>query len=115
MRYTFLFSGLLQGIWLLIDAFQLYRRVQDRFSQDELWDRALTRLGIQPESMAPLFFVLGVLWLFSTFANASGKTRMRPFAKALAIGTLWYAIPGTVLSVLHLASIRTLPATQERD
>lgn len=115
MRFTFLFSGIVQGAWLLVDAYQLFLHVPDRFSQDELWDRTLARLGVAAESMAPVFLALGLLWLFTTIAVASGWSRLRPLATALAIGTLWYAIPGTLISLIHLFAIRTLGAPVDQE
>ena len=68
------------------------------------WARVVSAVGIRPEStgMKVGFVVLGVLWLALAAGWAAGAGWARPAGIVLAIGTLWYLVPGTVISVLVL-------------
>ena len=64
----------------------------------------MSAVGIPPEStgMKVGFVVLGVLWLVLAAGLAAGAGWAWPAGIALAIGTLWYLVPGTVISGLVL-------------
>jgi hypothetical protein len=66
------------------------------------WARLVALVGIEPEStgMRLVFVVLGVLWLVLAAAVAVGRARRT--GMALAICTLWYLVPGTVISLCVL-------------
>jgi len=53
------------------------------------------------------FVVLGVLWLGLAAAVAAGAYRAWAFGVTLAVGTLWYLVPGTVISVAVLLLLLT--------
>lgn len=108
MRLTFLFSGFLEGIWMLIDGFQLMRASPNRFSNDELWNRLVRGAGIDPAGLGPLLLALGILWLLVTISVATNVRRARLAAVILGCASLWYAIPGTILALINLFALSTL-------
>jgi len=110
MRWTFIFAGVIEGIWMLIDALQLLRRSPGRFSSDELWSRTAVRLGLDPVNLVPVFLVLGILWIAVTVGIATRRLRDRRIAVILACVSLWYAIPGTVLALIFLFALWTIRA-----
>jgi hypothetical protein len=75
------------------------------------WARVVSGVGIAPESTAMKagFVLLGVLWLGLALGLATGASWAWPAGIALAVGTLWYLVPGTVLSVIVLVLLLTPP------
>jgi hypothetical protein len=108
MRWTLVFSGAIQGIWMLIDAFQLLRRVPDRFSTGEVWDRMVHKVGFDPFYVGPVLLVLGILWLLVTIALGTGRRRAYRPAIVIACASLWYALPGTVVAAIFLFALSTM-------
>ncbi len=108
MRWTLIFSGLVQGIWMLVDAFQLMRRSTARLSSGEVWDRLIQSIGLDPLHMGPVLLVLGILWLLVTLALASGMGRAYRPAIVIACASLWYALPGTIVAVIFLFALSTM-------
>ncbi len=109
MRWTFLISGCLQGVWMLTDAVRL---MGGRALGDEplgLWARIVQSAGIDPYRLGPLFMVGGAIWLFVTLAVTTGRRWAIRAAVVIAFASLWYAIPGTALSAIYLITLRTLP------
>jgi hypothetical protein len=68
------------------------------------WARIVRAMGIEPEStgMKAAFVVLGSAWLAAAAALALDLGWARPLGVVLAVGTLWYLVPGTALSVAVL-------------
>ena len=60
--------------------------------------------GIRPEStgMKIAFVVLGALWLVLAVGIALPASWAWWLGIVLAVGTLWYLLPGTVISILVL-------------
>ncbi len=108
MRWTFLFSGVLEGIWMIVDGFQLLLDSPRRFSSGETWNHLVVRVGLDPLQLGPLFLVLGVIWILVTMSVVTGMRRARTFAVILACASLWYAVPGTVLALINLFALKTL-------
>jgi hypothetical protein len=108
MRWTMIFSGLVQGIWMLVDAFQLLRHSPSRFSSGEVWDRLVHSIGLDPYRMGPLLLVLGILWLLVTVALALGRARAYRSAIVIACASLWYALPGTIVALIFLFALSTM-------
>ena len=108
MRWTLIFSGLAQGIWMLVDALQLMRRSATRFSSGEVWERLIQSIGLDPLQMGPVLLAFGILWLLVTLALASGMRRAYRPALVLACASLWYALPGTIVAVIFLYALSTM-------
>ena len=68
------------------------------------WARLVTAVSVPPESigMRVAFVVLGVLWLLLAGGLALQAGWAWPFGLVLGVGTLWYLVPGTVLSLVLL-------------
>jgi hypothetical protein len=73
------------------------------------WAGLVSAVGLQPEStlMKSAFVLLGALWLLLAAGIASGAGWAWPGGLALAAATLWYLVPGTVLSIAVLALLLT--------
>ena len=68
------------------------------------WARIVSAVGMPPEStgMKAGFVLLGTAWLVCAAGLAAGAAWSRWLGVALAVGTLWYLVPGTVISVAVL-------------
>ncbi len=73
------------------------------------WARLVTLAGVEPEStgMKTVFVLLGLLWLAVGAGVASGAPWSWAAGIAVAAATLWYLVPGTVISVAVLALLAT--------
>ena len=73
------------------------------------WARIVAAVGIRPEStgMKIAFVDLGGLWLVVAAGLALGEGWARIAGIAVAVGTLWYLVPGTVISVVVLVLLLT--------
>ena len=73
------------------------------------WAGLVSAVGLQPEStlMKSAFVLLGALWLLLAAGIAVGAGWAWPGGLALAAATLWYLVPGTVLSIAVLALLLT--------
>jgi hypothetical protein len=65
------------------------------------WARLVRAVGLEPEStgMKTTFVVLGASYLVASAAWALGAGWAKWLGLVLAVGTLWYLVPGTVISV----------------
>ena len=102
---------LLQGGYMLLDGCRalvvgtyITPSAGDHAGQLGPWARLVDAVGMEPESTAMklVFVVLGVLWLGLGLAVARRADSSWAGAIALAVGTLWYLVPGTVISVTVL-------------
>ncbi len=69
------------------------------------WAALVSAVGISPGSMAPVFVVLGALWLVAGVAflcRARGATAL---VIAVSVISLAYLVFGTVLSLIALALV----------
>jgi len=68
------------------------------------WAGLVERVGIPPGStgMKLAFVVLGVAWLAVAGGVATGAGWAFAAGVAVSVASLWYLVPGTVLSVLVL-------------
>jgi hypothetical protein len=68
------------------------------------WARIVRTVGIEPEStaMKAAFVVLGLAWLVAAAGLALDLGWAEALCVVLAVGTLWYLVPGTALSVAVL-------------
>lgn len=75
------------------------------------WARLVRAVGIAPEStgMKVALVVLGLLWLGVAAGVALGAAWAWPSGLVVAVATLWYLVPGTVISVAVLVLLLTPP------
>jgi len=78
------------------------------------WARLVDAVGVPAEStgMKVAFVVLGLLWLGLALGMATGSPWAWAAGLALAVCTLWYLVPGTVISVAVILLLLTPPARQ---
>ena len=61
------------------------------------------------------FVALGILWLGLGLAVALSADRAWVLGVTLAVGTLWYLVPGTVVSVVVLVLLLTPQVRRARS
>lgn len=78
------------------------------------WARIVRAVGVEPRStgMKAFFVFYGAAWLAVTAAFALGAGWSWVAMLALAIGSLWYLIPGTLLSAVIIALL-LVPSVRE--
>jgi len=115
MRWTFLISGCLQGVWMLTDAIRLMAGPMIGSGKEPLglWARLVAQIGIDPYRLGPFFLVFGAIWLFVTLAVVTGRRWAVRAAVVIAFASLWYLLPGAALSAIYLITLRTLPRRKE--
>jgi hypothetical protein len=107
---------LLQGGYMLLDGCRalvvgtyITPGSGDHAGQLGPWARLVAMVGVEPEStqMKLGFVVLGVLWLALGLVVAAGADWSGALGVPLAVGTLWYLVPGTVISLAVLVLLLT--------
>jgi hypothetical protein len=78
------------------------------------WARLVSAVGIAPESLGMKvgFVVLGALWLVLGVGVLTGSPWAWWAGLTLAVGTLWYLVPGTLISLAVLVLLLT-PALRD--
>lgn len=78
------------------------------------WAGVVRALGVEPRStgMKAFFVVFGAGWLAATVAFAFGVGWSWAAMLVLAIGSLWYLIPGTVISAAIIVLL-LVPSVRE--
>ena len=73
------------------------------------WARVVAGAGVPPEStgMKATFVVLGALWLVLSAGIAVDSPWAWAAGLVLAVATLWYLVPGTLISLLVLGLLLT--------
>lgn len=78
------------------------------------WARLVSAVGIEPRGtgLKVAFVVYGLVWLAVTVAFALEQGWAWVAMLALAIGSLWYLVPGTLLSAAMIVLL-LLPSVRE--
>lgn len=79
------------------------------------WARVVSALGVEPRStgMKAFFVAYGLVWLGVAAAFAFGRPSWSWWAMlGLAVGSVWYATVGTVVSIAVVALL-LVPAVRE--
>jgi uncharacterized membrane protein YjjP (DUF1212 family) len=94
---------LLQGGYMLFDG--MHRLLTGSYFGGRLgpWAVLVSAAGISPASMAPLFVVLGVLWLVGGVALLFRARWSTGLLIAVSAISLAYLVFGTILSLIALA------------
>ncbi|MCE7009612.1 hypothetical protein LWC34_43410 [Kibdelosporangium philippinense] len=107
-----------QGSYMLIDGTRalvtgsyITPSSGDHTGQLGPWARLVARVGINPESvgMKSTFVVLGLAWLAAAVGLAFEATWSWTAALIVAIASVWYLVPGTVISVITLVLLVATP------
>jgi len=101
----------LDGTRALVVGSYITPRSGEHTGQLGQWARLLSAVGIAPEATGTkaAFVVLGVLWLVVAAGVAAGAGWAWTAGLVLPVGTLWYLVPGTVLSVVVLLLLLSPP------
>lgn len=99
--------SLLAGGWMITDG--IHCMIRDKYIGPEKpgpWSAIFTSLGMNPFKIAPLFVLLGILWIaglaFLLLSSPPTSQKAWTFSIAVAIGSLWYFPVGTILSIAYI-------------
>lgn len=94
---------LLQGGYMLFDG--MHRLLTGNYFGGQLgpWAALVAAVGISPGSMAPVFVVLGIVWLVGGAAWLFRARWSTGLLIAVSAISLAYLVFGTVLSLIALA------------
>ena len=93
------------GAWLIFDGTR--KLVTSYYTGEQTiglgpWATIVSAIGVRPADMAfPLLF-LGILWIVNGVIILLGANTRYERAIAISIVTLFYAIPGTVVSIITI-------------
>jgi hypothetical protein len=93
---------LLQGGYMLFDG--MHRLLTGSYFGGQLgpWAALVSAVGINPASMAPVFVVLGALWLVGGVALPFRARWSTGLLIAVSVISLAYLVFGTILSLIAL-------------
>ncbi len=95
--------ALLDGGWMVFDGFHaIYAGRYFGPSEPGPWSDLVSRAGIDPYALGPLFVAMGLLWITGAGAVLSQRKWGWWLTVALAIGSLWYLVIGTVVASVYL-------------
>lgn len=121
MRYLIAALAGLQGGYMIVDGMRAmivgsYITPSSGQHAGQLgpWARLVEALGFSPDTLGIklTFVVLGLAWLTAGTAVAIPLPWAWTTMLVVAVASLWYAIPGTVISITVLALL-FLPAVRE--
>jgi uncharacterized membrane protein YphA (DoxX/SURF4 family) len=93
------------GAWLIFDGTR--KLVTGYYTGEQTiglgpWATIVSAIGVRPAEMAlPLLF-LGILWIANGIIVLLGSSTRYERAIAISIVTLFYAIPGTLVSIITI-------------
>ena len=97
--------SLILGAWLVFDGM---RKLLTGFYTGEQtiglgpWATIVSLIGVRPADMAFPFLFLGILWIVNGVIVLLGANTRHERAIAISIVTLFYAIPGTIVSIITI-------------
>jgi uncharacterized membrane protein HdeD (DUF308 family) len=97
--------SLILGAWLVFDGM---RKLLTGFYTGEQtiglgpWATIVSLIGVRPADMAFPFLFLGILWIVNGVIVLLGANTRYERAIAISIVTLFYAIPGTIVSIITI-------------
>lgn len=106
LRFTWksvlLIASALQGSYMLFDG--IHKLLTGSYFGHHLgpWAKLVSLAGISPDAMAPVFVVLGVLWLMGSAALLLRTRWSRSMLIVLSVISLAYLVFGTLLSLISL-------------
>lgn len=105
LKYALLAIGILQGAFMLADGIHVITTGSYIGGQVGPWAVIVRAVGLNVYSMGPAFVVLGSLWLLGSIFLLVRPGKGLLLLTIMATVTLFYAIFGTVLSVIALAIV----------
>jgi uncharacterized membrane protein YphA (DoxX/SURF4 family) len=97
--------SLILGAWLVFDGI---RKLLTGFYTGEQtiglgpWATIVSVIGVRPADMAFPFLFLGIVWIVNGVIVLLGANTRYERAIAISIVTLFYAIPGTIVSIITI-------------
>src|SRR6266851_8195865 len=93
------------GAWLVFDSAR--KLVTGYYTGEQTiglgpWAIIVSAIGVRPADMALPFLFLGVLWIVNGIIVLLGSSTRYERAIAISIVTLFYAIPGTIVSIITI-------------
>ena len=93
------------GAWLVFDGTR--KLVTGYYTGEQTiglgpWAIIVSAIGVRPADMALPFLFLGVLWIVNGIIVLLGSSTRYERAIAISIVTLFYAIPGTIVSIITI-------------
>ncbi len=109
LQITIFFLALLNGGWMIFDGFHVIKKGK-YFGPPEpgAWSKIISKLGLDPFAIGPLFVFLGVMWLISSVGLVLEFQWGYLALLITAISTLWYIKVGTIISILTLICLYNL-------
>jgi len=105
LKYALLAIGSLQGLFMLADGIHVMTTGSYIGGQVGPWAVIVRAVGLNAYSMGPVFVVLGALWVLGSILLLARPGKGLVLLTIMATVTLFYAIFGTVLSVIALAIV----------
>ena len=103
--FTVLIASIVGG-WMIFDG--IHVMVRGKYMGPPTpgpWRILVSRAGIDPFSLGPLFVFLGASWIVCLLAMLRGQAWAWYGAAAVAIASLWYVPVGTALALLYLGTL----------
>jgi hypothetical protein len=99
--------SLLLGGWMLFDGIYVINNGKYYGSAEPgPWHFIFKFIGINHFDLGPLFITYGIVWLYLIGFFWSGQGRGLKWLKYMALGTLWYLIPGTLVALVLLLLLK---------
>lgn len=105
LKYALLVIGILQGLFMLTDGIHVIMTGSYISGQVGPWAVIVRAVGVNVYGMGPVFLVLGSLWLFGSILLLVRPGKGLMLLAITATVTLFYAVFGTLLSIIALAII----------
>lgn len=105
-KIIFLVVALLNGGWMIFDGVHVISKGK-YFGPPEPgpWSRIVSKVGLDPFSLGPLFVLLGAVWMVAAAGILSGSSWGWGLALSVSICSLWYISVGTVLSLFSIVAL----------
>jgi uncharacterized membrane protein YphA (DoxX/SURF4 family) len=107
------------GAWLIFDGTR--KLVTGYYTGEQTiglgpWATLVSAIGIRPSDMALPFLFLGGLWTVNGIIVLLGSSTRYERAIAISLVTLFYALPGTLVSLVTIVlSLRQRSLAKEAD
>jgi hypothetical protein len=97
--------SLILGAWLAFDGAR--KLVTGYYTGEQTiglgpWATIVSAIGVRPADMAFPFLFLGTIWIVNGVIILLGSSTRYERAIAISIVTLFYALPGTIISIITI-------------
>jgi len=97
--------SLILGAWLVFDGIR--KLLTGYYTGEQTiglgpWATIVSLIGVRPADMAFPFLFLGILWIVNGVIVLLGANTRYERTIAISIVTLFYAVPGTIVSIITI-------------